>query len=84
MATITSLPTKGHDIVDTLRRMADGRLLLNVRGGVATPAALLAKAADEIEYLRGLLLRYQVANYIPEDCDLYAETQRALKSENMK
>lgn len=32
----------------------------------------------EIERLRALLVRYQVANYIPEDCDLYAETRAAL------
>lgn len=33
----------------------------------------------EIEKLRALLVRYQVANYIPEDCDLYAETRSALE-----
>ena len=62
MGTITPLPTKELDIVDTLRRMADGRLLLNVRRGVATPAGLLAKAADEIERLRTALRAIEATN----------------------
>jgi len=36
-------------------------------------------AADEIKRLRSLLVRYQAANYIPEDCDLYAETRAVLE-----
>jgi len=36
-------------------------------------------AAAEIKRLRSLLVRYQAANYIPEDCDLYAETRAVLE-----
>lgn len=58
------------DIVERLRRLASQEDMLVCED--------ILQAADEIERLRGLLLRYQVANYIPEDCDLYAETKAVL------
>lgn len=40
-----------------------------------------AKLDAENVRLRGLLVRYQIANYIPEDCDLYRETQAVLNQQ---
>lgn len=41
-------------------------------------ASTVEQFRREWERLRALLVRYQAANYIPEDCDLYAETKAAL------
>lgn len=42
-------------------------------------ADVIEKLEADNARLRALLVRYQAANYIPEDCDLYAETQAALE-----
>jgi hypothetical protein len=41
--------------------------------------ATIAELRTENDRLRALLVRYQAANYVPEDSDLYAETSRALE-----
>lgn len=53
---------------ENMRLKSENAYMLETRQGLV----------DEIERLRLLLVRYQAANYIPEDCDLYAETQAAL------
>ena len=47
-------------------------------GAYCLPGPEMMELCAEVERLRALLLRYQAANYIPEDCDLYAETKAAL------
>ena len=43
------------------------------------PTPTMQEAADEIERLRALLLRHQVAAWCEEDSDLAVEPRRALE-----